>query len=138
MIEPSVLEVLDQFRQDTTLKPESGGILLGYRRGLHLHIVEATRPMQDDRRSRFSFDRAPHGHRQVAMRRWQESNRQIDYLGEWHSHPESFPSPSSIDIRGWQALAASQGKPMLFIIVGNDTTDWFGVGVGTQITQLTF
>uniref|UniRef100_UPI003CED28D9 Mov34/MPN/PAD-1 family protein n=1 Tax=Enterobacter cloacae complex sp. 280C5 TaxID=3395861 RepID=UPI003CED28D9 len=24
------------------------------------------------------------------------------YLGEWHTHPEDFPQPSSTDLRSWR------------------------------------
>jgi integrative and conjugative element protein (TIGR02256 family) len=138
LIEPSALKTLNQFRQDTALKPESGGIILGYRRGPHLHIVEVTRPMPNDRQSRFSFDRAAQGHSEFALRRWRESNQVMDYLGEWHSHPEPLPAPSSIDLQGWRAILASRGKPMVFIIVGNDTSNWYGVGCSEQVRQIRF
>ncbi|WP_228761631.1 hypothetical protein [Pseudomonas sp. MPC6] len=36
------------------------------------------------------------------------------------THPEDYPSPSSIDLREWRALAASRidGRPLLALIVG--------------------
>jgi integrative and conjugative element protein (TIGR02256 family) len=136
LIEPSVLEVLGRFRQDTGAKPESGGILLGYRRGPHLHIVEATSPFSGDRQSRFAFDRAAQGHRKIALHRWRESNGFIDYLGEWHSHPEMEPRPSSIDISGWRAILKARKNTMLFIVLGNRTNDWYGIGCGAEVRQV--
>ena len=42
LIESQVLERLTGFRQIATSAPEAGGILMGYRRGSHTHVTEAT------------------------------------------------------------------------------------------------
>ena len=136
LIEPSVLEVLGKFRQDTAAKPESGGILLGYRRSSHLHIVEATSPLSGDRQSRFGFDRSARGHREIALHRWRDSNGFIDYMGEWHSHPEMEPCPSSIDISGWLAILKARKNTMLFIILGSGADDWYGVGCNAELRKI--
>jgi integrative and conjugative element protein (TIGR02256 family) len=118
-LEPEVLETFNEYVQGVR-DLESGGILLGCVRGPHLQIIEATTPSPKDRRSRFSFERDDFHHYSTAMKRWEESNGIIRYIGEWHTHPEDYPSPSSIDLREWRALAASRidGRPLLALIVG--------------------
>lgn len=107
-------------------RKERGGILLGLRRGPHLDINEATLPMLWDRGSMFSFKRSSAGHRAVALRRWRKSHHIIDWLGEWHSHPERHPVPSSIDLRSWREITRHRGAPMVFLIVGYEGV-WLGL-----------
>jgi integrative and conjugative element protein (TIGR02256 family) len=54
------------------------------------------------------------------MRRWKESKGLVRYIGEWHTHPQNHPTPSSIDLREWQQLAVDRhdGRPLLAVIVG--------------------
>jgi integrative and conjugative element protein (TIGR02256 family) len=110
---------------------ERGGILLGFRRGSHLHINEATFPMRWDRGTMFSFRRSAIGHREIAIKRWRQSNRTIDWVGEWHSHPEESPAPSSIDIRSWKEITQDRAAPMAFMIIGWKR-GWLGLCVPTR------
>ena len=119
-IRPSVMEMLEVYVQNKLSDPESGGILLGTVHGPHLDLVHATLPFPTDRKSRCRFERHPKGHTEVANQFWRESGGIIRYVGEWHTHPEDQPSPSSIDLREWKALAAKRadGRPMVGVIVG--------------------
>ncbi|KWU48660.1 Mov34/MPN/PAD-1 family protein [Pseudomonas palleroniana] len=114
------LEVFSRYIQEGIDSKEAGGILLGHVRGEHLEIIEATEPSFWDRRFRFLFERMPHFHHKLAMKRWRESNGLVRYIGEWHTHPQNVPTPSSIDLREWQILAADRrdGRPLLALIVG--------------------
>ncbi|HEV7877184.1 Mov34/MPN/PAD-1 family protein [Bradyrhizobium sp.] len=105
---------------------ERGGILLGLRRGPHLHIDEATLPMRWDIGTMFAFQRSSRGHKELALRRWRQSHKTIDWVGEWHSHPERFASPSSIDIRSWRAITRDRAAPMAFLIIGLER-NWIGL-----------
>lgn len=128
LIEARVLQVLAGYRQLHQGAPESGGILLGYRRGSHLHVTEATAPLVPDHASRTSFFRSAGPHQQAALARWRESGRTVDYLGEWHTHPEHSPTPSTIDTGGWQRICSKRKKPMLFVIAGTQDRLWIGLG----------
>lgn len=137
LVEPEVLETVDHFRQDTKDKPEAGGILLGFRRDQHLHVVEATAPTENDRRSRTSFKRAAEPHQRIAMNRWYASGGTMDYLGEWHTHPQSDPSPSGIDIAAWKYInELYPDRAFIFIIAGNVEHYWFGVARGLHLHRL--
>ena len=59
---------------------------------------------------------------------WKSTDRKMDYLGEWHTHPEPHPNPSSIDTRGWADVRAATTEVMLFVIAGTDEDWWIGCG----------
>ncbi|MBR8356014.1 hypothetical protein KDW10_01375 [Burkholderia vietnamiensis] len=46
LIEPFLLSTLMRFRQMDPAASESGGILLGYRRGMHLHMSMVKTPAE--------------------------------------------------------------------------------------------
>ncbi|MBU7440264.1 Mov34/MPN/PAD-1 family protein [Paraburkholderia fungorum] len=74
------------------------------------------------KRTRTSFVRENFGHQEQAIELWKASRREVVYLGEWHSHPETRPSPSSVDVDKWQqvSLETSDGLPLLAIITGTE------------------
>lgn len=127
LMESEPLAVINQYRQDNSRKPEAGGILLGYRRKEHLHIVLATVPQVGDRRRRFWFSRSSKLHHQVAVRKWEESDGTMDYLGEWHTHPEVSPTPSSLDLSEWRKICHKRSNSMFFMILGLSGALWVGL-----------
>lgn len=133
LVEPQVLERLAAFRQMETSAPEAGGILMGYRRGPHTHVTEATCPTSRDVQRRFGFFRHATHHQRVALRRWKESGETMDYVGEWHTHPEDDPSPSGVDLRHWREITQASSRPMVFLIVGRSSI-WCGVGLKNSLT----
>lgn len=116
LVEAKVISLIDSYRQDCFSKLEAGGILLGYRRGIHLHVSFATEPKTADKRTRLSFMRKDSYHQAYADDLWEKSGELIGYLGEWHTHPEHFPKPSGIDKNDWIRIARTQGCPCIFII----------------------
>ena len=135
LIEPQVLERLAAFKQLEKSAPEAGGILMGYRRGPHTHVTEATVPTTRDVQRRFGFFRHATHHQRVALRRWKESGETLDYVGEWHTHPEDDPSPSSIDLKHWRDIAQVSSRPMVFLIVGR-WSNWSGVGLRSSLARV--
>ena len=118
-----VVKALQSYRQLQCLDKEACGLLLGLRRGNHLHITQITEPQVTDHRSRAAYRRAVKGHRRIAIASWMKSKKLIGYLGEWHTHPERFPAPSTVDRDEWQKIVRLQNEPMLFLIVG--ISDWW-------------
>lgn len=135
LIEASLFERIATFRQLALSAPEAGGILMGYRRGPHIHVTEATAPSRRDVQRRFAFFRNAAYHQRVALRRWNETDQTLDYVGEWHSHPEDNPVPSGIDLREWREITAANIRPMVFLIVGRHT-NWIGVGLRDRIIEI--
>ncbi|MDP3659569.1 Mov34/MPN/PAD-1 family protein [Phenylobacterium sp.] len=100
--------------------PESGGVLLGTVHERGLLVTVATTPTRLDRQLRYLFERLPFGHRAVAKRKWRQSAGTTRYIGEWHTHPQDIPVPSSIDLDEWRKLAKKRAdkRPLLAVIVG--------------------
>lgn len=117
---PSVQQHLDGFRQTGFQSREAGGILLGYRRGPHIEILEGSAPLPRDTRHRNSFERNDPGHQALTDARWKDSGGTVTYLGEWHTHPSTIPSPSPTDRVEWDKLRAFYREPLVFLIVGTD------------------
>jgi integrative and conjugative element protein (TIGR02256 family) len=120
LIQGSVIDVFSEYAQVSSRAPESGGILLGYVRTPYLEVLEASEPTSWDRRMRFFFDRGTRGHRELAERKWRESNGLVRFIGEWHTHPQDHPAPSYVDRTGWVELAKNRQdqRPVLAVIVG--------------------
>ena len=137
LVEESVLARLHAFRQDAPHKLEAGGILLGYRRGAHVHVSDATVPSSQDTRARTRFHRAAQHHQAVALAQWRASEGLLDYVGEWHTHPEAMPQPSPIDLTQWRIIhGLTHRQPMVFIIVGNHDVDWYGAGHRGRLVEI--
>lgn len=135
LVEIHVVSLLGEYKQNINSKPESGGILLGYRRGEHLHVVQATTPQKNDVASRCSFTRKDPFHQSAALAKWHESGETLDYLGDWHTHPEYEPSPSRVDFEGWEQLMTRFEKPFVFMIIGITGQMWVGVGIENYIIK---
>jgi integrative and conjugative element protein (TIGR02256 family) len=134
------LDVLDRITADAARyagRSERGGIFIGLRRGPHIEIKEATLPMRWDLGSMFAFRRSSMGHQGVALRRWRETSHTMDWVGEWHSHPQSIPAPSGIDLGSWREITADRDAPMVFLIVGYDA-QWVGLAVPGMVKPIKY
>ena len=127
LMEPEPIEAINRYRQDQYGKAEAGGILLGYRREGHMHVTVATVPQSSDYRRRFWFSRSSKYHQQVALQHWEASVGTMDYLGEWHTHSENNPSPSSLDFSEWRKIYLARPNPMMFMILGWSGELWVGM-----------
>lgn len=117
------LEIFDRYRQLDRNALEAGGVLLGrFIQGTNDIIVDdATAPGHDDAASRFTFRRSRRRTQGIIEQVWRESRGTCNYLGEWHTHPEDNPSPSTIDLANWQRIvdtARYEQENLLFVIVG--------------------
>lgn len=119
-----VVKDLTRFTQTRSSDPESGGILLGRELVDSSDIVidKITEPTREDKRSRFSFFRTKKTAQKKVDRLWKKSRGTCVYLGEWHTHPEDFPTPSgTIDLPEWARIAKEahfEQDFLLFLIVG--------------------
>lgn len=120
---------LYDFRQITPACLEAGGVLIGERRGHHMVVHQISEPGKGDRRSRYGVDRCGKHHQETVNNAFNSSSGIRQYLGEWHTHPENFPSPSNTDLMSWGNL--SDTNPLILLIVGIEG-DW----VGKKVTGL--
>lgn len=105
-------------RQIGRRDPERGGQLFATFTGSTMRIEEATGPHRGARAGRFWF----RGNRRREIR---EIKRQFKtgkhYVGDWHSHPEPSPTPSSLDMKTQRSLASHSEyelNGLLLVIVG--------------------
>jgi integrative and conjugative element protein (TIGR02256 family) len=136
LIEDDVLSSLQAFRQQGPTASEAGGILIGFRRGIHLHVTHATTPGPLDRRSRYEFQRLDPVHQQTAFELWERSRHTADYIGEWHTHPQVRPLPSCIDRREWGEITRAKPAPMILAILGQQDC-WIGIGHSKRLVIAT-
>ncbi|WP_331832136.1 Mov34/MPN/PAD-1 family protein [Pseudomonas sp. LH21] len=132
LVTEEVLALISSYRQSGRDDCESGGILMGKRRGEHFEITFATAPQMKDIRSRCRFTRHPNGHQEIAENRLKSSNGEENYLGEWHTHPENHPTPSSIDMGDWKRLSKFHNVPLL-VIIGGIQTFYFGIVIESRV-----
>jgi integrative and conjugative element protein (TIGR02256 family) len=131
-----VVQTIEDFSRPMEIKREAGGILLGSYRGPHVEIIGCTTPLPRDRRFWNLFDRKDPGHREEAVRCWQQSGKTVTFVGEWHTHPEATPSPSFVDRSTWRRIARRHKfGPLVFVIRGISGW-WFGIWREGNLTSL--
>jgi integrative and conjugative element protein (TIGR02256 family) len=123
LVARAALATIKQFRQIGGADLEAGGILLG--RILldsdDIVIDEAVAPSLRDDRRRYFFRRRRREAQARVVSAWTESAGASRYLGEWHTHPEQIPTPSSHDLSEWCRIAREaryEQKSLLFFIQG--------------------
>jgi integrative and conjugative element protein (TIGR02256 family) len=119
----AALLAVNRFVQNNHQKTEAGGVLLGrFLMGNSDVVVDqVTIPAAGDKRSRFHFFRSARAHQEHILEAWTLSEGTCNYLGEWHTHPESDPYPSGYDFENWQKklqLDKFDSDFLFFVIVG--------------------
>lgn len=130
-----VLVVLEQYKQTEMQDNEAAGVLLGERRGEHVVITDLSEPGFGDLRQRYLVDRRGKHHQQKVDDCFKLSEGTVNYIGEWHTHPEDSPQPSYQDKSSWSANLKG-GTPMIVLIVGIKEF-WVGKMKGTSLLKLT-
>ncbi|MCT8869364.1 MAG: peptidase [Shewanella oneidensis] len=127
--------LLQNHRQLTSDSKEAAGVLIGERRGRHLVICDISEPGEGDIRYRFSVNRKGSHHQEKVDVAFEQSNGTHQYIGEWHTHPEDFPSPSFTDRCSWLRNISSN-KPMIVLIVGRKKI-WVAKKNGCRLSLMT-
>ena len=118
---PSVASRLLTYRQLNLYSTEAAGVLIGERRGSHLVVHQISEPGKGDIRRRYFVDRRGPHHQVAIDEAFVSSSGRLQYLGEWHSHPEDAPSPSATDLATWQRHLIAD-EQMALLIVGRKRT----------------
>jgi integrative and conjugative element protein (TIGR02256 family) len=100
---------------------ETGGFLIGLRRGQHIEVTGLTEQGYADIATRISFERADSTHRDYVHAAWSKSDALETLVGDWHSHPNSSGAPSSTDRRAWRKLARNVNQSVLGLIESGDS-----------------
>lgn len=119
-VEAGPLSVFATHRQTRLFDREAGGQLFGRAGRKRWKVTHATGPDRRDRRCRLRFvpDRGREQREIVAFHA-----RGLDYLGDWHTHPEDTPSPSPQDLASIGDIVRRSAHEMpgfLLCIVGRD------------------
>lgn len=138
------VEVLKRMKSFTMEDPdalEAGGVLMGrYIKNTPDVIVdEITVPEAEDRQSQHRFHRAHEQHQEKIERAWERSEHTCTYLGEWHTHPESNPTPSYVDRSEWRRKLMTDdfGSHLFFVIVGTEAIRaWEGKRLCPRVNEL--
>ena len=122
-VAPSVLKTFSKFTQVSSDSCEAGGLLFAKFDLPHIHLIKATRPSRADRRSRLRIQFSTRRRASIIKR---EFRKGLHFIGEWHTHPEPEPRPSSIDLtsmRNLYALSTHELNYFVMVIVGNSEID---------------
>jgi integrative and conjugative element protein (TIGR02256 family) len=96
-ISDSVIAIFEKHKQIKKNDNESGGILIGQIKGKNIYILRASTPNIFDKSSRYFFECNKDAAQIIINYEFYNSGNRSIYIGEWHTHPENTPSPSSID-----------------------------------------
>lgn len=127
-ISSKVLKVFRKYEQKGG-ELESGGILLGSAYDDYDSIIKITLPNQLDTGEFSFFNRSKIPAQLQINKSWKRSKGYLIYLGEWHTHSEINPQPSTIDIKMIEKTFKETKMDISFlylIIVGMENTIWVG------------
>lgn len=119
-----VLVEMKKWIQDDKEKPESGGYIVGYQHektgNISLESISPPCNMDIKNRVHFSIRDSQHSTYLKRARR----NKSF-YMGVWHTHPQSYPIPSSIDWEDWKKTVENDktGCQYVFFIIAG-TSQW--------------
>ncbi len=141
-IDNEVLPRLCKYLQISKDDAEAGGVLLGrfLKDSKNIIVDHISVPMIGDKRSRFSFVRNKKMHQKIIDNEWLKSNGTCNYVGEWHTHPEDYPTPSNVDTDNWKNRLKQDKfstRYLYFMIVGlKEIRVWEGDKRTLTITKL--
>lgn len=118
---PEVFEEIGKWTQNQDFESESGGFVLGYEhKGTgNISLEYITYPQALDIRSRVSFKIRDPIHKDIILK---ASKQKSFYLGVWHTHPQVYPIPSTIDWNDWEETLLKDKTAsvyVFFIIAGS-------------------
>ncbi|MFC3873219.1 Mov34/MPN/PAD-1 family protein [Neisseria musculi] len=144
-IDMSVLNQLAAFRQTLSgNEPESLGLLVGLVWPTAFWVKAATVPTPFDELNRFwciRTEKSAEFNFHTLKRLNRQSNHQLHYLGEWHTHPQIQPTPSLTDHINWRMLPENRyfgQDTRLFVILGTESCsrDWLNIQINGTFFDL--
>lgn len=116
------LEIILNYVQIKKNSFESGGVLVGLVIDNYSYIItDASEPTKFDSSGKFFFNRSKNSAQHFIKKLFKKSVGKKIYFGEWHTHPENYPSPSKLDINSIKKQIGSinlNSDKIFMIIVG--------------------
>jgi len=137
-ISGKVIKTFEKYEQKEN-RSESGGILLGHVARDYVMITEAATPNRFDFRTIITFIRAKIPAQLRINKAWKKSSGTLIYLGEWHTHRETNPTPSAQDKKMMLKSLRETKMEIDFlylIIVGINKTYWVGKQTKNRLTKV--
>lgn len=120
IVEPQVVHYLLERRQKGFWSKEAGGQLFGIYSENEMRIVEATGPRPTDRCGMYHYWPDRESEKAEIKDRHRKG---LHFLGDWHTHKQRHPCPSSTDIESVQEMVIKSTHHLpgfLMLIVGNE------------------
>lgn len=138
---PEAVKKMFKYKQVRWTDTEAGGILIGriLEEDNNIIIDDVSEPMPTDKRKRTRFNRKPDGHQEYMNEAFEREKGSCFYLGEWHTHPQRIPIPSTTDRKDWGRLlkVGFESRELFFVIVGLDELKvWYGQVEDMTIEEL--
>jgi integrative and conjugative element protein (TIGR02256 family) len=125
-----VLKLFSDFQQKRCWMREAGGQLFASCSVNAVEVQVATKPRRSDWRTRFGFQPS-----RVQDQKDIEFYFRLGlhYVGDWHTHPESFPKQSALDVKSMRECfreSTHQLNALILVVVG---TAEFPSGLGVSL-----
>lgn len=118
LVRGAVLLHVSHHRQTSCWRREAGGQLFARIHWDEWSVEQATGPRQSDFRRRFGFHPNRKAEQHEIVERFSAG---LHYIGDWHTHPESSPKPSSTDLSSMKDMVRASRHELpgfLMMIVG--------------------
>lgn len=115
---PSIVSHFAEHRQEGKIKTEIGGQLFARFSKSKVQVLMATGPHATDKRG-WSWFRPDIRNQNTEIKRLFKNG--LHFVGDWHTHPEGAPSPSSWDMESMEDCfkkSRHELKAFLMVIVG--------------------
>lgn len=125
-----VLAHFEKYKQIRFRDKEAGGQLFARFDGIETLVEEATGPRPTDKRTRNSYRPDRFAEQEEIFRMYE---RNLHYVGDWHTHPSLIPEASGIDVSNIRSCVINSLHKLngfLMIIVG---TNSFPTGLRVSI-----
>ncbi|MFB9053553.1 Mov34/MPN/PAD-1 family protein [Formosa undariae] len=137
IFEESCINIFKHYTQ-TGKKFEKGGILLGRCTDENTVVIEkASIPTLFDRSSRYNFQRDKRSAQIFIDYEFIASQGKTIYIGEWHTHPEDLPTPSTTDVQmiKRQFKKNKINETFLFMVIVGRKKNYVGYYDGKKLIE---
>lgn len=97
---------------------ETGGLLLGNFYEFSIYVGYSFGPFPDSVHDSANFELGVDGLKELQDKMWDE--KEVGYVGEWHSHPNNSSNPSSIDDDILLGYSRNADHPIILLIIGGN------------------